>query len=502
MLGFFHEVKLTEWEEEVAGRLLYEIRNRLSIMQRIGLGYLTLERVSSTLSGGETQRIHLTRTLGSNLTNSLYILDEPSIGLHPKDTEKLVEVLKKLRDLGNTVVVVEHEETVIRQADHIVDIGPGAGSHGGHVVYSGSLEDFLGQENDSLTRAYLTGEKSIEKPAMVRNFSRKIMLKGARQHNLKGIDVTIPLECMTVISGVSGSGKSTLVNHLLFPALKNQIEEYSGLKPGVFDALEGDVKRITQVEMVDQQAIGKSSRSNPVTYVKAFDSIRDMMAGQQLSRIRGYKAKDFSFNVEGGRCETCKGDGEITVEMQFLADVKLICDDCKGYRFKQEILEVEYRGKNIYQILDLTIEDALVFFNDHHDIARKLKPLEDVGLGYVKLGQSSSTLSGGEAQRLKLASFLARESAREQILFIFDEPTTGLHFHDVGMLLAALNALVDRGHTVVVVEHNLDVIKSADWVIDLGPDGGREGGHLVYEGPPEGITQVAASYTGHFLREK
>lgn len=502
MNAFFKKIKLSKWEKDVAGRLILEIQNRLEIMNRIGLGYLTLDRVSSTLSGGETQRIHLTRTLGSNLTNSLYILDEPSIGLHPKDTEKLVEVLKQLRDLGNTVIVVEHEEAIIRNADHIVDIGPFAGSHGGNIVYSGSFSHFLKDKTESLTREYLTGEREIDVPEKVRSWKRSVRLTGARQHNLKNIDITIPLEVLTVITGVSGSGKSTLVNHILYPAIKNEVDEYSGLKTGIFNKIEGDLHKITQVEMIDQQSIGKSSRSNPVTYVKAFDTIRDLMAGQQLSRIRGYKPKDFSFNVEGGRCETCKGDGEITVEMQFLADIKLVCDDCKGKRFKQEILEVEFRGKNIYDILDMTIEDALIFFNDQHDIVRKLKPLEDVGLGYVKLGQASSTLSGGEAQRLKLASFLAKESSKEKILFIFDEPTTGLHFHDVGMLLNAMNALVERGHTVVIVEHNLDVIKTADWVIDLGPVGGKEGGHLVFQGSPRDIVNVKDSFTGQFLNDK
>lgn len=502
MLEWFRHIRLSDWEKEVAGRLILEINNRLEIMVKIGLGYLTLDRVSSSLSGGETQRIHLTRTLGSNLTNSLYILDEPSIGLHPKDTEKLVEVLKNLRDLGNTVIVVEHEEAIIRNADHIVDIGPFAGSHGGEVVFSGSYQKFLQDKSNSLTRAYMTGEMAIPIPKQTRVWKRKIEVKGARQHNLKNIDVTIPLEVLTVISGVSGSGKSTLVNHILYPALMNALDEYSGMKTGVFDALEGDLRSVDGIELIDQQSIGKSSRSNPVTYVKAFDAIRDMMASQQLARIRGYKAKDFSFNVEGGRCESCKGDGEITVEMQFLADVKLVCDDCKGRRFKQEILEVAFRGKNIYEILDMTIEDAIVFFNDQHEVVRKLKPLEDVGLGYVKLGQSSSTLSGGEAQRLKLASFLAKESMRERLLFIFDEPTTGLHFHDVGMLLNALNALVERGHTVVIVEHNLDVIKSADWLIDLGPVGGAEGGHLVFQGKPADIVQAKDSYTGQYLQGK
>lgn len=504
VLSFFQglEQQLSEHDRHIGRRLLLEINNRLRFMVELGLGYLTLDRISSTLSGGETQRIHLTRTLGSNLTASMYLLDEPSVGLHPRDTGRLVKVLKELRDLGNTVVVVEHEEAVIENADFLVDMGPEAGIHGGQVVYAGPYADIRHAAPDSLTTRYMTGEMTIPHPATRRLAREFLTLRGARQHNLQGIDVRFPLHTLIVVSGVSGSGKTTLVRDLLYPALLQHLPESSGKQPGLFDGLEGNVKRITRVEFVNQSPIGKSSRSNPVTYVKAYDVIRDLFASQQLSKIRGYQAKHFSFNVEGGRCEACKGEGEQVVEMQFLADVHLECEECKGRRFKSEVLEVQYKGKNIYEVLQLSVEEALVFFQGHKDIVDRLQPLGDVGLGYVQLGQSSSTLSGGEAQRVKLASFLIRENSHGHIFFIFDEPTTGLHFHDIRKLLSAMQALVEKGHTVLVVEHNMEVIKNADWVIDLGPEGGSRGGLLVYEGTPEGLVQEAGSFTGQYLKDK
>jgi excinuclease ABC subunit A len=503
LVEFFDHLDLSAHDEEIARRILLEIRTRLDVMMDVGLGYLTLDRLSSTLSGGETQRINLTRTLGSNLTNSLYILDEPSVGLHPKDTEKLVAVLKNLRDLGNTVVVVEHEEEVIRAADYIIDIGPLAGVHGGDLVFAGSYEEFEKGGHESLTAQYISGEKEISVPDLRRTSSNKIQILDASQHNLKGIDVSIPLNTFVVVSGVSGSGKTSLVKHILYPALRRHLGEAIPTSPGIHKDIVGDLSSIRQVELVSQNPIGKSSRSNPVTYVKAYDSIRKLFANQKLSKVRGYKPKHFSFNVEGGRCETCNGEGEITVEMQFLADVKLQCDDCGGKRFKPEILDVKYKDKDISQILDLSIEEAIDFFAEKADIIQKIQPLYDVGLGYIKLGQSSSTLSGGEAQRVKLASFLGKENkGHESIFFIFDEPTTGLHFHDILKLMDAMNALVEQGHTVLVVEHNIDVIKSADYLIDLGPTGGKQGGHLLYQGPPEGILKVKESYTGHFLKDK
>ncbi len=498
---FFDHLELSSHDQEVSKRLLIEIKSRLHNLCALGLDYLHLDRTSSTLSGGETQRINLTKSIGSNLTNSLYILDEPSIGLHPRDTEKLVKVMKDLRDLGNTVVVVEHEEDVIRNADYLVDMGPMAGIHGGQVVYAG-LFSKLGAQSESLTAQYLSYEKFIPIPKIRRKPISKIEVKGARQHNLRDIDVTIPLQTLNVISGVSGSGKSTLVHDILYRAIRRALDEPTRQVPGAFDSLQGDVNLITQVELINQQPIGKSSRSNPVTYVKAYDAIRKLMSAQQLSKIRGYQPKHFSFNVEGGRCDNCQGDGEILVEMQFLADVRLVCEDCGGQRFKREVLEVRYRGKNIFEILNLSIDEAMLFYEGQKEILGKLKPLSDVGLGYVKLGQSSSTLSGGEAQRVKLASFLGKENSSEHILFIFDEPTTGLHFHDILKLLDALNALVEQGHTVLVVEHNLDVIKSADWVVDLGPGGGRHGGGLIYQGTPEGLTECEESQTAHYLKEK
>lgn len=502
LLQFFETLELNEYDEKIAKRLLLEITNRLRFMTELGLSYLAINRVSATLSGGETQRINLTRTLGSNLTSSMYILDEPSIGLHPRDTSRLVKVLKDLRDLGNTVIVVEHEEDIIANADYLIDIGPHAGVFGGELVFAGPYGKIHEEAGDSLTAKYMSGRMGIPLPEKRRTAKKFIEIKGARQHNLKGFDAKIPLENLTVVTGVSGSGKTTLVKQILYPALKRHLGESTRKAPGLHKELTGDLKILTQVEMVNQNPIGKSSRSNPVTYVKAYDAIRNAMADQQLSKIRGFKPKHFSFNVDGGRCDACKGEGEQVIEMQFLADVRLVCEECNGRRFKQEVLDVEYRGKNIFDILDLSIDEAMDFFADNSEIIKKIKPLQDVGLGYVRLGQSSSTLSGGEAQRVKLASFLGKESSKEHILFIFDEPTTGLHFHDIRKLLDALNALVDHGHTVVVVEHNMEVIKSADWVIDLGPEGGKDGGHLVYQGTPEGLAKIKESFTGQFLKEK
>lgn len=502
LLVFFENVQLTEHERKIASRLLLEAKNRLRFMCDVGLKYLTLNRLSNTLSGGETQRINLTRTLGSNLTASMYILDEPSVGLHPRDTGRLVEVLKELRDLGNTVVVVEHEEDVIKNADYLIDIGPAAGIHGGEVVFAGPYDQIYDDATESLTTKYMSGRMTIPVPPVRRKAVKWLELKGCRQHNLKNIDIKVPLNNLVVVSGVSGSGKTTLIKDILFPALKKHFDEPTAKAPGLYSELCGDLKAITQVEMVNQSPIGRSSRSNPVSYVKAYDGIRNLMANQQLSRIRGYKPGFFSFNVEGGRCETCQGEGEQVVEMQFLADVHLECEECKGKRFKAEVLDVQYQGKNIFEILDLSVEEALAFFEGQNDIVSKLRPLFDVGLGYVKLGQSSSTLSGGEAQRVKLASFLTGSGSKNPLLFIFDEPTTGLHFHDVRKLLDALNALVENGHSVLVVEHNMEVIKSADWVIDLGPDGGKDGGHLVFQGRPEDLAKVPTSWTGQYLAEK
>ncbi len=497
----FKKLKLSKHDKTIASRILLEINNRLQTMLDVGLGYLNINRISSTLSGGETQRINLTRTLGSNLTNSLYILDEPSIGLHPKDTEKLVTVLENLRDLNNTVIVIEHEEAVIRNADHILDIGPRAGSHGGEVVFNGTFKDFPKKAKNSLTIEYLTGKKKIEVPKTRRKVNNFIEIIGANQHNLKDVSVKIPLHAFTVISGVSGSGKTTLVKHILVPGLKKEIDEPYTVKLGKVKEIKGPFKLVKSVEMISQNPIGKSSRSNPVTYVKAYDSIRKLYSNQQLSKIRGFEAKHFSFNVDAGRCEKCQGEGEITVEMQFLADVKLTCEDCNGNRFKREILEVKYKDKSIIDVLNMTITDALEFFEEKKDILNKIKPLDDVGLGYVQLGQASNSLSGGEAQRVKLASYLGKEAGSDSIFFIFDEPTTGLHFDDINKLLTALQSLVEKGHTVVVIEHNMEIIKSADWIIDLGPDGGKGGGNIVYQGEPEKITSVKDSHTGYFLKD-
>ena len=495
----FRELQLNEHDMTIGRRLLLEINNRLQSMMDLGLSYLTINRLSNTLSGGESQRINLTRTLGSNLTASLYILDEPSVGLHPRDTERLVAVLRRLRDLGNTVLVVEHEEGIIAAADYLIDIGPRAGSFGGEVIFAGPYASIHDEATDSLTTKYMNGSLSIVPPEQPRRLTNWLRLKGARMHNLKKINVDIPLHALSVVSGVSGSGKTSLIKGILYPALRRELGEGTSQAPGPFTSLEGDLALLTQVEMVNQSPIGKSSRSNPVTYVGAYDAIRNLMVKQQLAKIRGYKPSFFSFNVDGGRCPTCKGEGEQIVEMQFLADVRLVCEECNGARFKREILDIQYNGKHIAEILDLSIDDAVEFFAEEKDVVKKLQPLQDVGLGYVTLGQSSSTLSGGEAQRVKLASFLTKEKEGEHILFIFDEPTTGLHFHDVKVLLTALNALVENGHTVLVVEHNVDVIRSADYVIDLGPEGGRDGGQLVFQGRPEELARVEESYTGRYL---
>ena len=499
LLPFFETLTLSDHDEKIAQRILTEIKNRLKTMIEIGLGYLTIDRLASTLSGGETQRINLTRTLGSNLTNSLYILDEPSVGLHPKDTEKLVLVLKRLRDLGNTVVVIEHEEAVIRNADYIVDIGPHAGVHGGDLVFAGDYNTFIQLGIENLTASYLTGDRKINYPEQKRKIIQKILVQGARQHNLKNVDVTIPLQAMTVVTGVSGSGKTSLVKHILYPAMKLAINDPLAIAPGRHGGISGDIRNIKMVEMINQSPIGKSSRSNPVTYVKAYDDIRKLYSDQQASKIKGFEPKHFSFNVEGGRCETCKGEGHLTVEMQFLADVTLVCEECQGQRFKKEVLEVTYQDKNIFDVLNMTIEESLEFFKNKKSVLSRLQPLADVGLGYIKLGQSSSTLSGGEAQRVKLASFLTKEFESKNILFIFDEPTTGLHFHDINKLMDAFTSLVENGHTVLIVEHNMDVIRAADWVIDLGPTGGKDGGHLLFEGRPQDLKNNKNSFTGQYI---
>jgi excinuclease ABC subunit A len=506
-LDFFENMRLTEYEHKVADRLLVEIKNRLGFLCNVGLPYLTLNRLSNTLSGGESQRINLATSLGSSLVGSLYILDEPSIGLHPRDTHLLIKVLKGLRDMGNTVIVVEHEEEIIKAADQVIDIGPLAGSHGGELVFQGTFEEILKDEK-SMTGLYLSGKKFIQLPVSRRPWNDYIEIKGAREHNLKSIDVKFPLKAMTVVTGVSGSGKTTLVKRILYPALKKIFGGY-GERTGRFDRLEGDYNLITAVEFIDQNPIGRSSRSNPATYVKAFDDIRSLFADQQLAKVRGYKPGFFSFNVEGGRCEECEGEGIVTVEMQFMADLHLLCDSCKGKRYKDEVLDVKYHEKTIFDILDLTIEQAIEFFHAGEEksatanrISAKLKPLADVGLGYLKLGQSSDTFSGGEAQRIKLASFLTKGTNDSPTLFIFDEPTTGLHMHDINRLLSAFNELLTKGHSIIVIEHNLDVIKTADWVIDLGPEGGEQGGFVLFEGTPEALLKTETSHTAHYLRNK
>jgi excinuclease ABC, A subunit len=498
---FFKELKLTDYEQEVAKRLLLEINNRLQFLADVGLGYLTLNRKSNTLSGGESQRINLATSLGSSLVGSMYILDEPSIGLHPRDTERLIGVLKSLRDLGNTVIVVEHDEDIMKAADYIIDIGPEAGTHGGEVVAAGTYKELL--KADTLTGKYLSGRLSIEVPKKRRTSPQHITLVGCRENNLKNIDVTFPLDMLTVVTGVSGSGKSTLVKKLLYPAIQKELD-LGGEKIGQFTKIEGKYKHLQSVEFVDQNPIGKSSRSNPITYIKAYDDIRALFANQKLAKMRNFQSKHFSFNVDGGRCEVCKGEGEVTIEMQFMADVHLTCEACGGKRFKKEVLEVMYEGKNIDDLLNTTIDDAVAFFQKHKQtkIAEKLKPLQDVGLGYVTLGQSSSTLSGGEAQRIKLASFLSKSDSKEKVLFIFDEPTTGLHFHDIRKLLDSLQALIEKGHSVIIIEHNTEMIKSADYVIDLGLEGGAKGGNLVATGTPEEIAKNKQSYTGKYLKLK
>ncbi len=504
LLEYFRKISLPPEDAVIAERLLKEITMRLRFLIDVGLPYLTLDRLSSTLSGGESQRINLSTSLGSNLVGSMYILDEPSIGLHPRDTNMLIKVLKELRDLGNSVIIVEHEEEIIRAADEIVDMGPEAGRLGGQVVFQGSLD--LTPLNQSLTAGYLSGRLTVPVPQKRRKWNSFIEIRGARENNLKGINVRFPLHTITAVTGVSGSGKSSLVSEILFKVLANRIDG-SNLKPGQFSEIAGDITSLTGIELVDQNPIGKSSRSNPVTYLKAYDEIRKLYSEQQASVQNNFKASHFSFNIEGGRCEECQGEGIIRVEMQFMADVELTCEACKGMRFRKDILEVRYHGKNIYDMLEMTVDDAIDFFGSHPGrgemrIIDKLKPLSDVGLGYIKMGQSSSTLSGGESQRVKLAYFLSQEKGNGHILFIFDEPTTGLHFHDINKLLKSINALVDHGHSVILIEHNQEIIKSSDWVIDLGPEGGEEGGYVVFEGKPEDLAKCKGSYTGKYLAPK
>ena len=494
---WFDDLQLSEYDQQVSKRILIEIHHRIKTLMDVGLGYLTLNRLANSLSGGESQRIQLTRSLGSNLTNSLYILDEPSIGLHSRDTVRLISVLKELRDLGNTVVVVEHDEMMMREADYIIDMGPLASHLGGEVVAAGNYDELIADEK-SLTGKYLKGTFKIEPPKQLRKWNSSIKIEGARQNNLKNISVEFPLNVFCVVSGVSGSGKTTLVKQILYPALQ-KLKGEGVEKAGMHRSISGDIDSLSQIEMVDQNPIGKSSRSNPVTYIKAYDEIRDLYSKQPMSKMRGFQPKHFSFNVDGGRCDACKGEGEQIVEMQFLADVHLTCEVCGGKRFKEEVLEVTCKGKNIYDVLDMSVDDAIKFFADELEVAKKIQPLSDVGLGYVKLGQSSNTLSGGEAQRVKLASFLGKGKSQGKILFIFDEPTTGLHFHDIKKLLTSFNALIEQGHTILVIEHNTDVIKSADWVIDLGPEAGDGGGNLVFAGKPADLKKCKESYTGRFL---
>jgi len=498
---FFQNLELKAHDQEIAERLLIEINSRLKFVQEVGLGYLTLNRRSNTLSGGESQRIQLATSLGSSLVGSMYILDEPSIGLHPRDNERLIEVLKNLRDLGNTVIVVEHDEEIMNAADQVIDIGPEAGTLGGQIIAQGPLKQVL--KSDGLTAAYLNGTKKIEVPKKRRTSKKKIEIRGAREQNLKNIDLEIPLGVLTVVSGVSGSGKSSLVKKILYPALLRHFDIYSE-KPGSYTELKGSLDTLRSVEFVDQNPIGRSSRSNPVTYIKAYDEIRSLYASLPISKNRNYQPKHFSFNVDGGRCDHCKGEGTVTIEMQFMADVILECEHCNGKRFKKEVLEVKFHDQNIDDLLCMTVDDAIDFFVSHDQkrIIQKLQPLQDVGLGYVTLGQSSATLSGGEAQRIKLASFISQGSSKEKVLFIFDEPTTGLHFHDIQKLLTSFNALIDRGHTIVVVEHNLELIKCADHLIDLGPEAGDAGGYLVGQGTPEEIAKLPKSHTGKYLVEK
>lgn len=501
LVTFFKNIELNVYEQQIAKRLMVEINNRLSFLTEVGLDYLTLNRNSATLSGGESQRINLATSLGSSLVGSMYILDEPSIGLHPKDSERLIKVLLSLRDLGNTVIVVEHDEDIMKAADMIIDIGPEAGTFGGNLVAQGTYAEIL--KSDSLTSKYLNGDLEISVPKKRRKFKNHIDIIGARENNLKNINVTFPLDVLTVVTGVSGSGKSTLIKKILFPAMQKKLEN-AAEKAGQFSDISGSFSQIKHIEYVDQNPIGRSSRSNPVTYIKAYDDIRDLYAKEKLSKIRGYQAKHFSFNVDGGRCETCKGEGSINVEMVFMADVSLPCETCGGKRFKKEILEVAFDNQNINDILTMTIDDAIAFFekNKQTKITQKLQPLQDVGLGYVQLGQSSSTLSGGEAQRIKLASFLVKGATKDKALFVFDEPTTGLHFHDIKKLLASFDALIEKGHSIIVIEHNLDLIKCADWIIDLGPEGGENGGHLLATGTPEDVVKIKESVTGIYLKDK
>jgi len=506
-LEFFNQLNLGEHDQAVAKRLLVEITNRLQFLNEVGLGYLTLNRLSSSLSGGESQRINLATSLGSSLVGSMYILDEPSIGLHPRDTHRLIGVLEKLRNLGNSVIVVEHDEEIMRAADHLIDIGPQAGENGGEIMFEGNFGQLV-EAGESLTAGYLTGKLNIEVPKVRRKWRDAIELSGVRENNLKGINVKFPLNILVAVTGVSGSGKTSLVKRVLYPTLKKIYGGY-GERTGKYDKLSGDFIRISEIEMVDQNPIGRSTRSNPATYVKAYDDIRALFADQQLAKTRGYKPGYFSFNVEGGRCEECEGEGVVQIGMQFMADIHLTCESCKGKRFKDEVLDVTYSGKSISDILDLTIDQAIEFFrvnakgsNIESRIVAKLQPLADTGLGYLRMGQSSDTLSGGEAQRIKLASFLIKGTAEKPTLFVFDEPTTGLHFHDINKLLASFNALIAKGHSVIVIEHNMDVIKCADWVIDLGPEGGNDGGQVVFEGTPENLVLQKDSYTGKFLREK
>jgi len=501
LLVFFNTITLSAQQQEVAERLLIEIKSRLNFIKDVGLGYLTLNRKSNSLSGGESQRINLATSLGSSLVGSMYILDEPSIGLHSRDNERLIKILKKLRDLGNTVLVVEHDEEIMQAADCIIDMGPEAGTSGGAVVAQGTMAEIL--QSSSLTAQYLTGQLKIEVPAIRRTNTEQIIVVGARENNLQNITAHFPLNSMTVVTGVSGSGKSTLVKKILYPALQRELDIFVE-KPGQFTKLDGNYSSIKHVEFIDQNPIGRSSRSNPVTYIKAYDDIRALFASQQLSKMRNYQAKHFSFNVDGGRCEACKGEGTVTIEMQFMADVVLQCEHCKGRRFKKEVREVKFEGKSIDDILGLTVDDAITFFEEHAQtkLVKKLSPLQKVGLGYVSLGQSSATLSGGEAQRIKLASFIGKGDHRDKILFIFDEPTTGLHFHDIKKLLTSFDALLEKGHSLIVVEHNIDLIKCADHVIDLGPEGGNKGGALLGEGTPEELSKIKRSFTGNYLKKK
>lgn len=500
-LDFFQSLELDATQLKIAKRLLMEITNRIKFLNDVGLSYLTLNRLSNTLSGGESQRINLATSLGSSLVGSVYVLDEPSIGLHPRDTHRLIEVLRSLRDVGNTVLVVEHEEEIMHAADHIIDIGPEAGTHGGNLVFTGSFAEIL-KDEQSLTGQYLSGRQSISIPSQRRKWSDYIEIKGARENNLKEVDVKFPLNVLTVVSGVSGSGKTSLVKRILQPAVQKAIGNYSGEQTGAYDAIGGDFNKIEQVEVVDQNPIGRSSRSNPVTYVKAWDEIRNLFASQGLAKAGGLKPSAFSFNVEGGRCDVCQGEGEVKIEMQFMADIYLPCEACEGKRFKQHVLDVTYKEKNVFEVLDMTIDEALDFFDKEPKVLAKIKPLADVGLGYVRLGQSSNTLSGGEAQRIKLASFLVKGNNSSKTLFIFDEPTTGLHFHDIKKLLKSFDALIVQGNTIIVIEHNMDVIKCADWVIDIGPEGGDKGGTVVFEGIPEDLIKEKNSYTGKFLKER